>query len=74
MWGEYLPNNDNHHQLKNTTRWQAIFVYFPLGLYVLFGLTLTFSITYEPIKYNISKHKNIEASNVIKKIYKFSTE
>ena len=56
--GEILPSDTDIEALEKTENWRIIFLYFPLGLYVLFALLLRFFITYEPIKYNITKGNN----------------
>jgi len=73
-WGEVLPSDKDHPALLETEAWRAIFFYFPLGLYVLFAATLLLSITYEPIKYSITKGNHKDACYAARRMYMYCTE
>ena len=72
--GAYLPADSDIDNLKNTERWRVLFFYFPLALYITFGLILVFSIKFDSIKFNITKNRNKEALKAIRLIYKHCNE
>jgi len=64
-WALYLPDDHNIHQMKTTNRWRAIWVYFPIGYYLLYILLLLFYLKYDSLKFLINKNSKEEALKAV---------
>ena len=72
--GELLPDDKDHARMETFEGWRTIFFYFPVGFHALYALTLLLFVTYEPIKYNLTKGNHEEACYAVRRMYAGCTE
>lgn len=74
LLGAILPEDTDKVALKETNRWLVFYLYIPVGIQVIFMISLLLIIKYEPIKFLIDQGRNEEAMYAVKQMYKYAID